>query len=50
MYDALLKSNHPLELIDDIPLNKLNSVRWFIDSGDDDYLYEDSSSTSYCFQ
>ncbi len=46
---SLLESNHPLELIDDIPLNKLNSVRWFIDCGDDDYLYEDNSSASYCF-
>ena len=47
---SLLKSNHPLELIDDIPLNKLNSVRWFIDCGDDDYLYEDNSLLPYCFQ
>ena len=46
---SLLKSNHPLELIDDIPLNKLNSVRWFIDCGDDDYLYEDNSLLHIAF-
>ena len=40
---SLLKANHPLELIKDIPLNKLNSVRWYIDCGDDDYLFEDNS-------
>ena len=40
---SLLKANHPLELIEDIPLNKLNSVRWYIDCGDDDYLFEDNS-------
>lgn len=46
---SLLKSNHPLELIDDIPLDKLNSVRWFIDCGDDDYLYEDNSLLHIAF-
>ena len=40
---SLLKANHPLELIKDIPLSKLNSVRWYIDCGDDDYLFEDNS-------
>lgn len=40
---SLIKANHPLELIKDIPLNKLNSVRWYIDCGDDDYLFEDNS-------
>ena len=47
---SLLKSNHPLELINDIPLNKLNSVRWFIDCGDDDYLYEDNSLLHIAFK
>lgn len=41
--DALLEFNHPRILINKIPLSKINSVRWFIDTGDDDYLYEDSS-------
>ena len=47
--EFLLKTNHPLELIDNIPLNKLNSIRWFIDCGDDDYLYEDNSLIHIAF-
>ena len=47
---SLLKTNHPLELIDDIPLNKLNSVRWYIDCGDDDYLFEDNSLLHIAFK
>ena len=46
---SLLKDNHPLELIKDIPLNKLNSVRWYIDCGDDDYLFEDNSLLHIAF-
>ena len=46
---SLLKANHPLELIEDIPLNKLNSVRWYIDCGDDDYLFEDNSLLHIAF-
>ena len=30
-------------MINKIPISEINSVRWFIDIGDDDYLYEDSS-------
>ena len=40
---ALLNNNHPRILINKIPISEINSVRWFIDTGDDDYLYEDSS-------
>ena len=47
---SLLKANHPLELIKDIPLNKLNSVRWYIDCGDDDYLFEDNSLLHIAFK
>ncbi|MBT3281566.1 MAG: esterase family protein [Cryomorphaceae bacterium] len=47
--EFLLKTNHPLELIDNIPLKKLNSIRWFIDCGDDDYLYEDNSLIHIAF-
>ena len=47
--EFLLKTNHPLELIDNISLNKLNSIRWFIDCGDDDYLYEDNSLIHIAF-
>ena len=41
--EALLNNNHPRILINKIPISEINSVRWFIDTGDDDYLYEDSS-------
>ena len=47
--EFLLKTNLPLELIDNIPLKKLNSIRWFIDCGDDDYLYEDNSLIHIAF-
>jgi len=39
----LLNANHPLILIDDLSLDDLNSVAWYLDCGDDDYLYKDSS-------
>lgn len=32
-----------LRLVDDLPLEKLRSVRWFIDCGDDDFLFEGNS-------
>ena len=35
--------NNPLELIDQINSKSLNSVRWYIDCGDDDFLYEGNS-------
>jgi len=47
---SLLESNHPLNLINDISLNNLNSVRWYIDCGDDDYLYEDNSLLHIAFK
>jgi len=39
----LLNANHPLILIDKLSKEDLNSVAWYLDCGDDDYLYEDSS-------
>ena len=39
----LLNANHPLILIDKLSTEDLNSVAWYLDCGDDDYLYEDSS-------
>ena len=39
----LLNANHPLILIDKLSTEELNSVAWYLDCGDDDYLYEDSS-------
>lgn len=37
------KRNNPLELIDHIDPKFLNSVRWYIDCGDDDFLYKGNS-------
>ena len=39
----LLNANHPLILIAEKSKQDLNSVAWYLDCGDDDYLYEDSS-------
>ena len=39
----LLNANHPLILIDQLAVEELNSVAWYLDCGDDDYLYKDSS-------
>lgn len=40
---SYLNTNYALNLIDSIPIEKLNSVRWYIDCGDDDYLFEENS-------
>ena len=37
------KRNNALYLVDQISLKTLNSVRWYIDCGDDDFLYEANS-------
>ena len=39
----LLNANHPIILIEKQSKEDLNSVKWYLDCGDDDYLYEDSS-------
>ena len=39
----LLENNHPLNLIKKMKLSDINSIRWYIDCGDDDYLFEDNS-------
>ena len=39
----LLNANHPIILIEKQSKEYLNSVKWYLDCGDDDYLYEDSS-------
>ena len=41
--EPFLKQNNPLELIDSMSKESLNSVRWYIDCGDDDFLYEGNS-------
>ncbi len=35
--------HHAISLLDSLPVNKVKSVRWFIDCGDDDFLYEGNS-------
>ena len=37
------KRHSALELIKSMPEEKLKSVRWYIDCGDDDFLYEGNS-------
>ena len=41
--DGFLNINNPLKLVDQIDAKKLNSVRWYIDCGDDDFLYKGNS-------
>jgi enterochelin esterase-like enzyme len=38
--EAWYKRHSVLELINDLPVDQVKSVRWFIDCGDDDFLYE----------
>lgn len=37
------KANSPLHLIHDVPIDKLKSVRYWIDCGDDDFLFNGNS-------
>lgn len=41
--EAYFKRHSALELIKDMPDDQKNAVRWFIDCGDDDFLYEGNS-------
>ncbi|MGB5692066.1 MAG: alpha/beta hydrolase family protein [Flavobacteriaceae bacterium] len=44
--EELLKYYHrhnAISLMDSLPANKIKSVRWFIDCGDDDFLFEGNS-------
>ncbi len=38
------KANSPLHLLDSVEKDKLKSVRWYIDCGDDDFLYKGNSA------
>jgi len=38
------KAFSPLMLLDTVPIEKLKSVRWYIDIGDDDFLYKGNSA------
>ncbi len=42
-FNAFLEHNNPLKLVDQMSKETLNSVRWYIDCGDDDFLYEANS-------
>ena len=42
-FKAYSEKNNPLKLVDQIDAEKLNSVRWYIDCGDDDFLYKGNS-------
>ena len=41
--EAWYKRHNAIELINDVPDEQKNAVRWFIDCGDDDFLYEGNS-------
>ena len=41
--ESYFKSHSVLELVNTMPVDALKSVRWYIDCGDDDFLYEGNS-------
>tara|TARA_B100001057_G_C22643215_1_gene869078 strand:- start:128 stop:961 length:834 start_codon:yes stop_codon:yes gene_type:complete len=41
--EDFLNTNNPLRIIDQMDTKDLNTVRWYIDCGDDDFLYEGNS-------
>ena len=41
--EDFLNTNNPLRIIDQMETKDLNTVRWYIDCGDDDFLYEGNS-------
>ena len=41
--EAYFKQHSALALVDDMSAEQLKSVRWYIDCGDDDFLYEGNS-------
>jgi enterochelin esterase-like enzyme len=41
--EAYFKQHSAVALINDMPAEELKSVRWYIDCGDDDFLYEGNS-------
>jgi S-formylglutathione hydrolase FrmB len=38
------KANSPLHLLETVEKEKLKSIRWYIDCGDDDFLYKGNSA------
>ena len=43
VFDLYSKINNPLKLVDKMSKKDINSVRWYIDCGDDDFLYKANS-------
>ncbi len=41
--EAYMKRHSAVQLVQDLPVEDLKSVRWYIDCGDDDFLYEGNS-------
>jgi enterochelin esterase-like enzyme len=41
--EAYFKRHSALALVNDLPVEDIKSVRWYIDCGDDDFLYEGNS-------
>ncbi|MEK9613465.1 MAG: alpha/beta hydrolase-fold protein, partial [Flavobacteriaceae bacterium] len=41
--EPFLNKNNPLRIINKMNAKEINSVRWYIDCGDDDFLYEGNS-------
>lgn len=41
--EAYFKKHNALSLINDMPIDQVKSVRWYIDCGDDDFLFEGNS-------
>ena len=37
-------NNNPVRLAETLPVEELNKVRWYIDCGDDDFLYSGNST------
>ena len=43
--EAYFSRHNAVSLINDMPVDDVKSVRWYIDCGDDDFLYEGNSLT-----
>jgi len=42
-FERYSNRNNPLQLVENMDTKDLNSVRWYIDCGDDDFLYKSNS-------
>ena len=40
---TFMETNSPVHLVENLLVDKIKSVRWYIDCGDDDFLYEGNS-------